>query len=571
MTASAGTRRSGARALLSGVASRVPWAVDAYRAVRHPGWAWELHRDVRSTRARTEFLRGLAPPAPDAPVVLVGLYRDYVHEAKLGLTLSAALRVRGARPVVSIPSKRAHRLRRYAAAFGVSDVVVHDEIPITDGERAEIAETRAALLAGPGSFEAIRAWEFRSYAIGGHVLSSLIRVTFDGSPDLRLDENRDHLAAILTEVLENYVRDERTFAELRPRAVLVDEANYSVNGPLVDVAVHHGVDVVQTVPTWRDDALMSKRLTKANRRVDAHSVSAETMAEVVAAPWGRHEEDELEADFAARYGGRYELGRVYQPGTQAFAPERIRAELGIAPDRRVCVLFTHVLWDATLFFGVDLFENYADWLVQSVAAAVENSEVHWIVKTHPANVFLVEHGWAREESSELALLRRRFPALPAHITVLPADTPISARSLYEFADVGITVRGTPGMEMPCFGKPVLTAGTGAYWNLGFTADSTTRDEYLERLASIHEYPMLGADVTVRARQHLHALFVRRPWTTGAFRVTFDHRPGGWHPLDQNVELVARDVQAFRSLGDLDEWAQWVLESDAADFVPRAHW
>ena len=40
-------------------------------------------------------------------------------------------------------------------------------------------------------------------------------------------------------------------------------------GPLVDVAVARDIDVVQTITIWRDDALMSKRLTRANRRVDA--------------------------------------------------------------------------------------------------------------------------------------------------------------------------------------------------------------------------------------------------------------------------------------------------------------
>jgi hypothetical protein len=51
--------------------------------------------------------------------------------------------------------------------------------------------------------------------------------------------------------------------------------------------------------------------------------------------------------------------------------------------------------------------------------------------------------------------------------VLLPDTKISTLSLYRFADYGVTVRGTPGLEIACFGKPAFTAGTGTYAGLGF--------------------------------------------------------------------------------------------------------
>ena len=34
--------------------------------------------------------------------------------------------------------------------------------------------------------------------------------------------------------------------------------------------------------------------------------------------------------------------------------------------------------------------------------------------------------------------------------------------LFKVIDYGITVRGTIGIELPCFGIPVITAGTGRY-------------------------------------------------------------------------------------------------------------
>ena len=451
-------------------------------------------------------------------------------------------------------------------AFGIQRVVAQDTIAVNADERAECADAVATLTGGPLTFDTLRAWQFRGYAIGTHVLSTLIRVTFDGSPDLSSPENRGHIDDILDEVLENVVRAERLIHDVAPRVLLVHEANYSTNGPMVDVALRHGVDVVQTVLTWRDDALISKRLTEATRRVDAKSVATDTVRRVEREVTVAERDAALDTDNAARYGGIWERGRRLQPGTEARSAHQLVDELGVDPARPTAVIFTHVLWDGSLFYGEDLFANYADWLVRSVEAAAANPKVNWIVKTHPSNVFLTGRGYAGPESSELALVQERFPRLPAHVRILPPDTKISTLSLYEFADYGVTVRGTPGLEMACFGKPAFTAGTGAYAGRGFTIDSDSTEEYLERLATIHDQKPLTVDQTERARWYVYALFVRRPWIPCSFEMAFD--PDYLRELRRTVRLTAGSVDAIHERNDLDPWARWVLDSSAADYVPE---
>ena len=67
-------------------------------------------------------------------------------------------------------------------------------------------------------------------------------------------------------------------------------------------------------------------------------------------------------------------------------------------------------------------------------------------------------------------------------------------AIFEFIDIGITVRGTAGMELPCFGKTTLTAGTGRYSQLGFTNDSDTKVEYLNKLRNIENLPNMKGNV-----------------------------------------------------------------------------
>ncbi len=476
------------------------------------------------------------------------------------------LRLQGAEAVVSVPSSTAHRVRRYARAFGIDRVVALDTLDLTVDERLECSAAIERLTAGELTFDALESWTFRGYSIGTHVLSTLIRTTLDGAPDLSLRANRDRLTTILHDVLVNALQGEHLVREVAPTVLLVQEANYSTNGPLVDVAVQHGIDVIHTVPIWRDDALMSKRLTTATRRVDAKSVAPDTL-ERVERDLSRDACDAaLDADFAARYGGVWELGRRLQPGTAARSAQEIVAEVGLDPDRRTAVIFTHVLWDGSLFYGEDLFENYADWLLQSVAAAVENARVNWVVKTHPSNVYLASSGYAPPESSELALVRRQFPRLPDHVRVVAPETKISTLSLYEFADYGITVRGTPGLEIACFGKPAFTAGTGTYAGLGFTYDSDSTQQYLQRLATIHDYRPLSTEMTERARWYAYALFVRRPWTARSFSMSFDANER--QELRRSVRLTAQSADEIHEHGDLDPWARWVLHSSDVDYVPE---
>jgi hypothetical protein len=130
------------------------------------------------------------------------------------------------------------------------------------------------------------------------------------------------------------------------------------------------------------------------------------------------------------------------------------------------------------------------------------------------------------------------------------------------------VRGTSGMELPCFGKPTLTAGTGRYSGLGFTDDSTSAEEYLARLATLHRRAPLSAHETELARRHAYAAFLLRPWLMTSFRSTFAKRQQGSDPLDHNLECLADGAAELRRNGDLDRWARWAASREI-DYLEAA--
>ncbi|MBI3392624.1 MAG: hypothetical protein HY039_05490 [Nitrospirae bacterium] len=97
----------------------------------------------------------------------------------------------------------------------------------------------------------------------------------------------------------------------------------------------------------------------------------------------------------------YRSGEWYsEVGTQFekrfFAADELCRMLRLDPPKKTAVIFPHIVWDGTFFYGTDLFENYEEWLVETVRAACGNDRVNWLVKIHPANVVKnARDGWSR--------------------------------------------------------------------------------------------------------------------------------------------------------------------------------
>jgi hypothetical protein len=323
--------------------------------------------------------------------------------------------------------------------------------------------------------------------------------------------------------------------------------------------------VITTRPMLRDNALMSLKVTPQTRRTHHAAVSAESLDALSALPWTDDRERALTDELEARYSGTRAIQRHYQAAdTVVQTKQDVLGPLGMDAEKKVVVIFSHVLWDANLFYGEDLFENFGDWLVHSVEAACKNPHVNWLVKLHPSN--LTKRGFhGSERVDEVELIERHVGTLPAHVALVFPDTDVSTLSLYRWADVGITVRGTPGVEMPCFGRPVLTAGTGRYSGLGFTIDSGTRAEYLDRLARVQDVGPLTSDEVQRAKWYAYALFKLRSWNVRSFAL--DDDPAEVNTvLARNVRTVATSVDEARKLGDLTRWAEWAATSRRWDYL-----
>jgi len=495
---------------------------------------------------------------------MLALFRDDVFDAKMYALVAVVLRLQGVGVVLKLPSRRATRAHRLFSSLRLGRVIFDDEVSLTahDEERIDSSVKELTRLKG---FDAWSKAEFDGHQVGPLILSTVIRETENGHP---ADDDEGFFARVrgrTRAALQAYCRSRIVLDALHPEVVVVQEPGYDTNGPLVDVAVERGTRCIHVATSWRNDALLLKALSSGRRRVMPQTVERETLAAVLES-WSPSQEQSVDDAFTERYGGTWSLQATFQaPG--AISDVDIRKTLGVSEGRRIAVIFSHVIWDATFWAGEDLYRDYAEWFLAAVRSAISNPSVHWVIKTHPANAYRHDAGDVADRCAEERLIRENFGPLPDHVTVLPPDTKVSALALYRGADIGLTVRGSPGFEMACFGKPVLTAGTGAYVGLGFTIDSVDVGSYERRLASVQDLRPIPEDWQRRARAYALALFRWRPWRLSSFSMEF--KVGSpRRALDRNIRPRIQHINELSAANDLRLAGEWMTRSRETDYVER---
>ncbi|MDX6514197.1 MAG: hypothetical protein QOE36_3701 [Gaiellaceae bacterium] len=522
-----------------------------------------LERDLRSLRRAHGDAIGWPGPK-DGPVVLIVSLSEFPQQLKFEGLLAKPLQLKGMTPVALVNSD-SWIPHRYLGAFGIEQFVGLRTY-VTDEARAEAQRETDAILARNPSIADLRDLTFHGAAIGRQVLSTISRALKEGTLDTADPEVRELLGELLPSTLESTLAAEALVDDLRPELLIFLERGYAGEAPLSDIALARGINVIQFVSGFQDDALVFKRYTPETRRLHPRSLSDASWEEVKHLPWTELDDRRLDEEFERRYDDTWALSRRIQGWTHAASREEIVGRLGLDPAKRTAVVFSHVLWDANMFFGEDLFGDQEEWFVETIRAAVANPRVNWIVKLHPANVWKLKREGFAGELGELEVIRRAVGELPPHVALLPADSDIGTRSIFDATDVGVTIRGSIGFELPCFGIPVITAGTGFYSGRGFTLDSATPEEYLARLARIETIEPLFPEELELARRHAYALFFLRSVRFSSFTATIRPLEQMGHPLDHDLVLNLKTREDVERAEDLRRFAEWAVDSRELDYL-----
>ena len=494
---------------------------------------------------------------PHAPTVLLPEATE-PSAVKLQSVLIAGFMAAGYRPLVLFFGPNAARAELYRA---IGDVEILRFDVLDKGGTHALAER---LLSRCVTLEDVLGLEYEGIAVGRYALSTLFRRFRLSKIDIRERTHLDALTRYLATALA-HVRVAHSLVEsYRVESALFQDKGYIPEGPLYSACSLRDISPVTWNAAHRDDALIVKRYHRGDDLVHPVSLSEKTRSLVEHMPWeGSHRKELLEELTSCYASGSWysEVGTQFR--THLQSREEVRERLELSDDRPVVAIFPHIFWDATFFWGTDLFRDYEEWFVESVAGAIANPRAQWLIKVHPGNLVKNARDSVEGEPSEMVALRDLGP-MPPHVKVIPATTDISSLALLEAIDVCVTVRGTIGLEAAVLGKTVITAGTGRYDRLGFTVDPATRDDYLQRIATIHELERPTPSQTERAQRHAYGIFILRPLQLTSLEMGFTRDETATLTTSFRVE----SWDELRESADVSSLARWLRSGDRDYLDPK---
>lgn len=520
-------------------------------------------QEVRREREFLQFqaehgaaFRGAAAPASQAQRrVLI------ISSGSLGLlieiALTKAIQAAGYRPAILMDYDL--WADRYYRAVGLEDVSYWDE-----WQRPVSRAQAVTMMNGFGTFQHFIRADYCGARVGKYAASTALRHLRVGRVDLSIPAVREALLPFLQSAMSSAQAAQAIVGTVKPDLVLSVDPGYTPRGELFDVCLAAGIDTITWNAAHKNNSLMLKRYRQSNRDVHPASLSSDTWEDLKTKPWTTAEQARLRRELVDSYqsGEWYsEVGTQFHTASQDAA--EVRRALALEDSKKTAVIFPHIFWDGTFFYGTDLFESYEEWFVETMKAAYANTGVNWVVKIHPANLVKNARDGVGAEPSELMAIRSLGSPVPSHIRIIQPDSRMSTLSLYHVMDYCVTVRGTVGIEAASFGIPVFTAGTGRYDRRGFTIDSDTRAEYLDRLRRIQETPPLSADQRTLAERFAHGIFLARPFNLRT--VTMEFQRDAKVSLHSVVHVPkGQDPAAAPDLRLLTEW----IRSGTEDFLSK---
>jgi hypothetical protein len=403
----------------------------------------------------------------------------------------------------------------YWKAMGFTDDRFVPWLNYKEKLRASAAREAQLLLSQYKTFDELKACQYKGVEVGKHVLSTVGRTHYRAYFDPLASDFYPAIRKHLESTIRKAMVMDKVMSEYGIDQVLMNEPNYSDVG-VSQTATVKGKCYIQFCSPYEENAVIFKRYFHGSA-VNPISLSRKVWSQLQAMPVTQ----QMETDIQHLLGDKYSGNNLFSKRIGLDAPKEERnvliRKLNLDPARKTAVIFSNVLWDANMFWGSDLFPDGAEqWLVETVGLALKNPNLNWLVKVHPANVWKMRQAGVSIVYNDVVALKEKYGHLPDNIRlVLPEDN-INPVSLFAVTDVGLTIRGTVGIELPLWGIPCVTAGTGRYSGHGFTIDPPDLASYEKVLMTLHHVSKLDQEAVDLAKRFFWGLFKGRAWRSGLF-------------------------------------------------------
>lgn len=163
----------------------------------------------------------------------------------------------------------------------------------------------------------------------------------------------------------------------------------------------------------------------------------------------------------------------------------------IDKNKKIVVIYAHVFVDAVRYCHQTIFSDYYTWLIETLNFLLLNKDCNILVKPHPSEVL---YNLGENVQSVIQRINKNNKN-----RIIYLDKKVDADLIYKITDVIVTASGTIGVEAPCEGVKVITAGTTMYENTNATFKSKSQKEYFELLNNFETLPRLTEEQKLNSK------------------------------------------------------------------------
>lgn len=189
--------------------------------------------------------------------------------------------------------------------------------------------------------------------------------------------------------------------------------------------------------------------------------------------------------FAKRFSAnleQHDVLKAFSKTKKIYSKHEIIEQYGLKENLPIIGIMNHIFCDAPHAYPDGLYDDYKEWLVNTIKSLKKNPKINFLIKEHPSADLYNEKGVINEILKELDSEK-----------YLLKDDVHSLTILNEF-DVVITCGGTIGQEFIYKGKPVVLAAKPPYSGFGFTTEPASKVAYEALLCNGIENLSLLSDV-----------------------------------------------------------------------------
>lgn len=483
---------------------------------------------------------------PTSGIVLIFGFSD-VQTSLVERVIGTAFELAGMKPVVM--GSRSPLSRKTYNLLGFQDL--HTSPTIISTKARRIASD---VMKNTSSEKELFEFTYNQVPCGKYVLATLMRSTRKGAFDFKDPETFHALTTGLAKSISVIELAKKRLDIVKPNALVLVDRGYTPFAEFSSLCIARDIPVFTWNMAQRSGLIVMKRFKSHNTDLHHHSLSEKTWHKLIQLSWCNEYAEASERELVDSYMGGDWYGEV---GTQfhvsTYDKETLLKRLSLDARKKTAIIFPHIFWDGTFFWGEDLFDNYEQWFREVLKIASQNTNLNWIIKVHPANLVKDARDRSTVEHSEITVLNDVLGSLPKHICLIEASSDVSTLSLFSIMDYCLTVRGTIGIEAAYRGIPVLTAGTGRYDRRGFTMDFNNREDYLDQLKNLENVQPLTPQENDLAKKFAFGTFVVRPIKLSSVKCSFQR--------DSKASLetifTIKNYQALKRAEDVLDIANWI--------------